>query len=245
MRRIYTTRILLRRCWLVAVNLLLLSGVIYRITAYQLKLSVQSPIVLAVPLSSFPVRINGWLGKDVPVPEHIQRMAGNDDFLYRIFVHESTGQWAGVYIAYSGRPRTMLGHRPEVCYVAGGWVHDDSIKSNFPAGSDKQIPCLLHRFHKPSPGYEEVVVLNFYVLNGRVTRSESGFSGLGWRTPNIAGNPARFVAQVQISSVLENSVRAIAKDITGRILSFFPDENGVVQAADDFRVETGAGRMSR
>ena len=58
------------------------------------------------------------------------------------------------------------------------------------------------------------------------------FSGLGWRTPNIAGDPARYVAQVQINSVLENSTRTAAKDMTDLILDFFPDQNGKVRAIE-------------
>ena len=74
--------------------------------------------------------------------------------------------------------------------------------------------------------------MNFYILNGQITNDESGFSGVGWRTPNITGNTARYVAQVQISSVLENSVRTAAKDMTEFVLDFFPDENGKVRATE-------------
>jgi hypothetical protein len=73
-------------------------------------------------------------------------------------------------------------------------------------------------------------VLNYYVLNGRITADEDDFSGVLGRRPNIAGDPARYVAQVQISSVLENSVRSAAKDITDLILDFFPDSDGNVRA---------------
>lgn len=38
--------------------------------------------------------------------------------------------------------------------------------------------------------------------------------------------------RLQISSVLENSVRTMAKDMTELILDFFPDRNGKVRAAD-------------
>jgi hypothetical protein len=91
---------------------------------------------------------------------------------------------------------------------------------------------LIHRFHKPTPTYDQTVVLNFYILNGQITVNENDFSGLLGRKPNIAGDPARYVAQVQISSVLENSIRTAAKDITDLILDFFPDANGRVRAAE-------------
>jgi len=57
------------------------------------------------------------------------------------------------------------------------------------------------------------------------------FSGVGWRTPNIDGDIARYVAQIQVASALENSVRKAAEQLTERILDYVPDENGVVRAA--------------
>jgi hypothetical protein len=83
----------------------------------------------------------------------------------------------------------------------------------------------------PEPQYRETVVLNFYILNGQITTRESDFSGLLGRMPNIAGNPARYVVQVQISSVVENSIREIAKVIANPLLDTFPDENGIVKEA--------------
>jgi len=212
--------------------LLILSGIVYRVLACRLKLVVETPIKLPVPLNDFPTQISDWVGKNVPIPPNIQRVAGNDDFLNRLYIKELANQWANIYVAYSARPRTMLGHRPQVCYVGGGWIHDSTEHAEVISNSGRKIPCLIHRFHMPAPSYEERVVLNFYIVNGQLTNDESGFSGVGWRTPNIAGNTARYVAQVQISSVLENSVRILTKDITERILEFFPDETGSVQEPD-------------
>jgi hypothetical protein len=77
---------------------------------------------------------------------------------------------------------------------------------------------------------DQTVILNFYVLNGQITADEDDFSGPFSRRPNIGRDPARYVAQIQISSVLENSVRTAAGDMTDMILSFLPDENGQVRA---------------
>ena len=132
----------------------------------------------------------------------------------------------------------MLGHRPQVCYVGGGWIHDSTEQSEVISNFGRAIPCLVHRFHMPAPGYEERVVLNFYIVNGQLTNDESSFSGVGWRTPNIAGNTARYVAQVQISSVLENSTRTAVKNMTELILAFFPDENGDVRVAENTNYST-------
>jgi len=155
-----------------------------------------------------------------------------DDFISRRYVNSRTNAWADVYIVYcSSRPGGILGHRPRVCYLGHGWVHDSTEPSQFISRAGRQIACLIHRFHKPAPTYDQTVVLNFYVLNGQITTDESDFSSPFGRRPNIAGDPARYVAQVQISSVLENSIRAAAKEMTGLILDYLPDKNGRVRAA--------------
>lgn len=217
--------------WFLAVLLLVSSGVTYRIIVSNLKLIISTPIELPVPLDLIPKKHNSWVGEDVQIPENMQRVAGNDAFLNRLYIDESRNQWANIYIAYTARPRTMLGHRPQVCYVAGGWVHDSTQMTEVISETGRKIPSLIHRFHKPSPSYEETVVLNFYIVNGQLTSDENVFSGVGWRTPNISGNPASYVAQVQVSSILENTIREATKDMAEIILDFFPDENGQVRAA--------------
>ncbi|MHC4423541.1 MAG: exosortase-associated EpsI family protein [Planctomycetota bacterium] len=218
--------------WVLAVIMLVLSGIGYRVLASRLRVLVDTPIKLPVPLSAFPTEIRNWTGKDVPIPQNVQRVAGSDDFLNRLYINKSSNEWANVYVAYTARPRTMIGHRPEICYVGGGWVHDGTEPSGFVSASGRHVPCLLHLFHMPEPQWEERVVLSFYIANGKFTVDESIFSGIGWHTPNIGGNPARYVVQVQVSSVLENSIRTAAKDVTDLLLDFFPDENGEVRATE-------------
>jgi hypothetical protein len=125
----------------------------------------------------------------------------------------------------------MLGHRPQVCYVAAGWVHDRTEQSTLTSGSGREIPCVVHHFHRYAADREETAVLSFYIVNGQLTCDERVFSGVGWRTPNISGDPAHYVAQVQISSVLENSARAAAENIAEPVLDLLPDQDGRVRAA--------------
>jgi hypothetical protein len=218
--------------WIFTILLLVSSGITYRELASRLKLVVDTPVELPVPLSAFPKKIGQWVGKDVPIPQNIQNVAGNDAFLSRLFMSNLSNDWANVYIAYTAHPRTMLGHRPQICYVAGGWVHDSTEETDATSSTGREFPCLVHRFHRPSPETGEMVVLNFYIVNGQLTSDERVFSGVGWRTPNIDGNPARYVTQVQISSVVENSIRSVARDITELVLDYFPDENGKVRAVE-------------
>ena len=222
--------------WVLAVVLLVSAGITYRVLASGLKRIVDIAITLPVPLSDFPSQIGNWVGKDLPIhsttKEYMEKHFA-DDFLSRRYINAATKAWADVYIVYcSSRPGGILGHRPRVCYPGYGWIHDGSEPSQFISRAGRQIPCLIHRFHKPSPMNDQTVVLNFYILNGQLTADENDFSGPLGRRPNIAGDPARYVAQVQVRSVLENSIRTIAKDITDLVLVYLPDKNGKVQAVE-------------
>ena len=222
--------------WILAVLLLIFSGVTYRVLASSLKRAFDTPIKLPVPLSAFPTNIGNWSGGDLTIAnttkEYMEKHFA-DDFLSRRYINDVTKSWADIYIVYcSSRPGGILGHRPQVCYLGFGWIHDSTVLSQFISRSGRQIPCLIHRFHKPAPKYDQTVVLNFYILNGQLTADEKDFSGIFGRRPNIAGDPARYVTQVQISSVLENSVRSLARDITDLVLDYLPDKNGKIQAVE-------------
>jgi hypothetical protein len=223
--------------WLLVIVLVVSFGFVYRSLASHLKVITQNPVLLPIPLGEIPLEIGPWKGKEVPIPINIQRSAANDDFANRLYVNESSKEWVNIYVAYTARPRTMLGHRPQVCYPASGWVHDSSRKTKIVSKFGTEIPCLIHSFHTPLPQYEQRVVLNYYIVNGRFTSDESVFSGLGWRTPNIAGDPARYAAQIQISSALESSVLSAAEDTADLLADYFPDKTGQVKAERMFNPE--------
>ncbi len=206
---------------MLACALLIVSGVVYRVVAARLD-RLDDSFVLPVPLKNIPLEIGDWQGRDVPLSESVLKVAGNDDYINRFYRSDSAGQWANVYIAYTATPSTMLGHWPQVCYPANGWenVTSDEIVIKCEAGTE--VPALIHRFQKPQSA-SEVVVLNFYVLNGQTTNDEKTFNALRYRTPNISGDIARYVAQVQISSVLENSARAAAEEMAELFLDYLPE----------------------
>jgi len=207
-----------------------LSGIGYRFLTCRLGPVFGTEVKLPIALSAFPAKIGNWVSQELPIPlttkEYMEKHFA-DDFLSRRYINTETEDWADVYIVYcSSRPGSILGHRPGVCYPANGWVHDSTELSQLISQTGRQIPCLIHRFHKPAPLYHQTVVLHFYILNGRVTANESDFSGLLYRRTNIAGDPARYVVQVQISSVQENTIVTAVKDMADLILDFLPDESG-------------------
>jgi len=217
--------------WAALVCVLLVGGAGYRVFAtHFLGLSAKK-IVLPVPLAGIPKEIGDWRGEDRDLTPEVVRIAGNDDTVNRVYANAATGEVAGFYIAYSARPRTMVGHRPQVCYTNAGWILDGTVREELTLPDGRRLPVLVHRFHEVPPKYGAVVVLNYYILNGVTTNDESSFAGFGWRLPNIEGNPAWYVAQVQIASVSESAVRSLALATAREALDFLPDRQGNVAVA--------------
>ena len=219
--------------WALVVITIIVSGAGYRVLANRFR-PANAPIKLPVPLSTFPIQIGNWVGSELPIPATTREyMEENfaDDFFSRRYVNSAEGIWADVYMVYcSSRPSGILGHRPGVCYPANGWQHQNTERSQFISKAGRQVDCLVQRFRKNALALDEVVVMSFYVRNGHITADEGDLSGVLSRTFNIARNPSRYVAQVQISSVLESSVRKAARDIIDHTVDFLPDESGKVRA---------------
>lgn len=170
----------------------------YGIVANALDAAMSEPILLDPPLASLPISLNGWIGTDVDVPDVIRRIAGNDETLSRRYQRQFSDDAVSLYVGYTGRPRTMLGHRPTICFVNAGHTHVSAEPVTLNAGGIRSA-ALLHTFVKTGVVDERTLVLHYYVLNGHVTVDESSFWGIGWRTPNLARDARRYVAQVQIA----------------------------------------------
>jgi len=227
----------IRSNWILAVVLLVASGVVYRILAPRWQGTGQRTIKLPIPLGQFPLTVGNWVGSQMTIEATTQEyMRKNfaDDFFSHHYTHQKVGAWVDVYVVYcASRPAGIMGHRPGVCYPAHGWILDSTDTTEFVSLLGNKIPCLIQRFHKPVPNYQEALALSFYVVNGQIAINEKAFSGLMGRNPNISGDPAKYVAQVQISSVYEDSILRAAADMVDVILDYLPDKTGVVRAASN------------
>ncbi len=213
--------------WLVAVLMLICSGAVYRVLAARFEFIVGKGAKLPVSLSDFPFRVGNWSGEDLPIHtttrDYMEKNFA-DDFFSRRYINKEAKNWADVYVVYcSSRIAGILGHRPRICYTGAGWVHDGTDESYVVTASGRKVSCLIHRFHMPGSQYRETVVLSFYIVGGRISVREGDFSDLFGRLPNIGGDPARYIAQVQVSSSVESSVRSAARDIIDTVLVFFPN----------------------
>ena len=206
-----------------AVLFFLGSGWLYQKSAHYLNALSDVKVMPVIPLDRFPYQVGTWQGTDSPISETVLKVAANDDYLSRYYVDSNRHLQATVYVAYTAEPRRMLGHRPRVCYVGSGWIHDGTEEQIFETSGIRRIPCLIHRFHKTDLDYQDIVVLNYYIVNGKPTSDHKSFSGLRWRRPKMENGQFDYVAQVQISSGSESSARILAEEFSYLILQHLPN----------------------
>lgn len=205
-----------------ALCILAVSSVAYRVLWRKMKSSLAVPVKLPMPLVSIPLTVGHWQGENVKLSETVLKIAGNDDFLSRIYTQLDKRSGVYIYVAFSGRPRYMRGHQPLVCYPNAGYQIESSRQTQVTTTGNLPIPCMVHHFKRVYPTSDNVVVLNYYIVNGKLAMDEKSFSGLGFRSPNLQGDLARYVAQIQISSQSETTVLKAAAELSDTILRFFP-----------------------
>ena len=159
-----------------------------------------TPVVLEQPLSSFPMQLGEWVGIDIPVDERVLKVAGNDDHISRKYAERGSKHVIDLYVAYTARPVNMLGHRPDVCYPAHGWTHVSTAEQQMELRENRELDYLIHEFAREDPLPERLLVLNYYVHQGRHTTQWTDFWGPKWRRPNVSRDPTYYVAQVQIAA---------------------------------------------
>jgi len=211
----------------VLATLLLACGAVgYRAAHAGVSRQMNVAITLDRPLETLPFGIGAWVGEDVELPAGVLRVARNDDQVARRYRHTTTGEVADLYVAYTGRPRTMLRHRPSVCYPAAGW----SLLADRQVESAAGTPIRVHEFLKPGLTEHRVVVVNYYVAGGRLTTDEDSFWGPLWRTPTARRDGARYVVQVQVvvdatmgAETAERVAQRLVEDSLADILVLLPE----------------------
>jgi hypothetical protein len=206
----------------VAVLVIAASGTVYRVWAQKLDALSQIKVLPSIPFDQFPKTIGNWQGEDVPISETVLKVAANDDYVHRFYVNNMQRQNGSLYVAYTAEPRRMLGHRPRVCYVGNGWIHDGSEDYRIETSSGRTINALLHRFHRPGLDYQNIIVINYYVINGVPTSNHKDFSGLRWRRPKKSDGRMDYVAQVQISSISESAAKTMAAEMSDPVFFHLP-----------------------
>lgn len=121
------------------------------------------------PLSTLPLSLGTWQGRDVPLEPKQIKAAGVDDYLSRIYV--GPGQAAVLlYVGYYRSQRTgQWVHSPKNCLPGAGWEPVVSGRVNVPVSDLSSVPVNQYIIEN---GLQREYVLYWYQAHGRVIASE-------------------------------------------------------------------------
>jgi hypothetical protein len=118
-------------------------------------------------------------------------------YLSRLCVDLSTREEVLLFVTAAGNARAMLGHRPEVCYPATGWITEDSRVMDIAADTGP-LQVRLQTFVSPEAGGRRQLVLSYFIVGGKVTIDEGDFRGLYWRRAGLREETCLPLLQVQV-----------------------------------------------
>ncbi|MBP7051970.1 MAG: exosortase-associated EpsI family protein [Phycisphaerae bacterium] len=174
--------------------LMLLFGWTYRTLAIRLGVRPSTILIAPDALEGIPMRIAGWAGEDVPLDEAVARRTGTDACINRRY--SRGGESVSLYVGCGTRLRDMLPHRPEGCYIGAGWTRTGRSFRQLSLGSGAVLPCAVIEFSRGGLNTTKIVVVHYYVVDGRFCQTDREWRYRHWRIG--------YVAQVEIvTSVTE------------------------------------------
>jgi hypothetical protein len=135
----------------VAVVLVILAVALGAKTALFAYLQAAGPlpsVPLAGPLQAFPLELQRWAGRDLPVTD--PRVLYGDDHLCRLYCCGGRQQEFRLWMVYSAAGEDR-GHHPEVCLRAAGMPEDPRGRATVPAEGHPQ-PIQQYRFGSAGGG---------------------------------------------------------------------------------------------
>lgn len=81
---------------------------------------------VAQAVNAIPMRIDVWVGQEVPVPPSALRLLQPNAICSRQYVDERTGRAVSLLVVHCRDARDMAGHYPPICYPSHGWTQRQS-----------------------------------------------------------------------------------------------------------------------
>jgi EpsI family protein len=214
----------------------------YSVLAARLATPMNITLLTPAALELLPLEIGDWTGQEAPLDEKIVRATDTDAHINRIYSRRNDTEYISLYIAYGGRARDLMPHRPEVCYTGAGWTRIDKRSLKLPLSSEKELPCNIFQFSRGTLDTKKTVLLNYYIVDGQYCPDVSLLRSKAWR----GSCKIRYVAQVQIAtsttvslnaSSAEREVCAFAIESASSISSLF-EINEDTQLSDEALFDT-------
>lgn len=190
-----------------AASLLMLAfGISYRVLAARLEGPVTTTPISPAAVAQFPMQIGDWSGREVPIDDAVVRATDTDAHISRQYSRRGGLEAVSFYVACGVRARDLMPHRPEVCYTGAGWtvVEHHVVELAVPDGNN--LPCSVYQFSRGALRAERVLVLYYYLVDGRYCQDVSLLRSQAWRGSGTVG----YVAQVQVMTPVASASDAQA-----------------------------------
>jgi len=122
------------------------------------------------PLDKIPIRLSGWSGRNLSIPNSVVEALGMGDFLSRSYRASGTSSEVSVFVAYY--PSQDAGdtlHSPKNCLPGSGWFPLESGRVKLTVTG--RMPFEVNRYYV-AKGEDRALVFYWYVEDGREIASE-------------------------------------------------------------------------
>jgi hypothetical protein len=121
---------------------------------------------------AIPMRMNSWLGEDVPIEAEAVALLKPNVVISRRFVDSVSGLGARFLLVQCADARDMVAHYPPICYAARGWNSISSQPRDWLV-KGLNVTGMEYRFESPSIGESRsVVIADFMIMpDGRIMRN--------------------------------------------------------------------------
>ena len=109
--------------------------------AWQLRPEIASPDVSRVPLSVFPMQLEGWEGRVMPIDSATKNVLAADDYITADYAQG--GELVNVLMTFYKSQTEGVGiHSPEVCIPSAGWEVSNWEQVKVPVSTGSQTQML-------------------------------------------------------------------------------------------------------
>lgn len=174
--------------------LMFLFGLSHRILASRLMTSIDMPPIDPNALAEFPMEIGLWTGQEVPLDEAIIEATDTDAHISRNYARKNGSDVVWLYVAFGQRGRDLMPHRPDVCYIGAGWTLESRESVELSLEDEMKLLCTVMQFSRGSLIRNKVMILNYYIVDGKFCSDVSLLRSQIWR----GSGAVNYIAQIQI-----------------------------------------------
>lgn len=186
---------------IVVICLMFVFGLGHRILAGRLIATWDMPEINPDALAKFPMKIGLWEGREAPLDEVIIEATDTEAHISRNYLRNNGLEAVWLYVAFGQRARDLMPHRPEVCYTGAGWTLTHRRLVELPLDDGAKLPCRIIQFTRGTLIQKKIVILDYYIVDGRLCGDISLLRSKIWR----GSGAVNYIAQIQIfASVLPN-----------------------------------------